>query len=35
MGDLESWMDEQFITQLWYNLGETVIVKVIRDKVTS
>ncbi|KAI7881584.1 RNA-binding domain-containing protein [Lichtheimia hyalospora FSU 10163] len=35
MGDLEPWMDEQFITQLWYNLGENVMVKVIRDKVTS
>ena len=31
MGDLEPWMDEQFITQLWYNLGENVIVKIIRD----
>ncbi|KAI8147567.1 hypothetical protein BJV82DRAFT_508257 [Fennellomyces sp. T-0311] len=35
MGDLEPWWDEQYIRQLWFNLGEKVIVKVIRDKVTS
>ncbi|KAI9257365.1 hypothetical protein BDA99DRAFT_441342 [Phascolomyces articulosus] len=35
MGDLEAWMDEQYIQQLWYNLNEKVMVKVIRDKVTS
>ncbi|KAI7858146.1 hypothetical protein BDC45DRAFT_434175 [Circinella umbellata] len=35
MGDLEPWMDEQYIQQLWYNLQEKVMVKVIRDKVTS
>ncbi|KAI9026623.1 hypothetical protein CLU79DRAFT_742620 [Phycomyces nitens] len=35
MGELEPWMDEQVIRQLWFNLNEKVIVKVIRDKMTS
>ncbi|KAF7724282.1 hypothetical protein EC973_001183 [Apophysomyces ossiformis] len=35
MGDLEAWMDEPYIRNLWYNLGEQVIVKLIRDKKTG
>ncbi|KAI9492447.1 hypothetical protein BDB00DRAFT_765354 [Zychaea mexicana] len=35
MGELEPWMDEQYIRQLWFNLNEKVMVKVIRDKVTG
>ncbi|KAI9274663.1 hypothetical protein BDA99DRAFT_431998 [Phascolomyces articulosus] len=35
MGELEPWMDEQYIRQLWFNLNEKVLVKVIRDKVTG
>ncbi|KAI9366865.1 hypothetical protein DFJ73DRAFT_6181 [Zopfochytrium polystomum] len=35
MGDLEPWMDENFIKQLWYSLGENVTVKMIRDKATG
>ncbi|KAG2229579.1 hypothetical protein BDF21DRAFT_383431 [Thamnidium elegans] len=35
MGELESWMDEQYIQQLWFNLNEKVMVKVIRDKITG
>ncbi|KAL0095022.1 hypothetical protein F4703DRAFT_1788694 [Phycomyces blakesleeanus] len=35
MGELEPWMDEQVIRQLWFNLNEKVMVKVIRDKMTS
>lgn len=34
MGELEPWMDEQFITRLWFSLNTNVIVKVIRDKIT-
>lgn len=35
MGDLESWMDENFLKSVWYNLGEQVNVKIIRDKITG
>ncbi|KAJ1559276.1 hypothetical protein HK405_011288 [Cladochytrium tenue] len=35
MGDLEPWMDENYIKQLWYSLGENVTVKMIRDKSTG
>ncbi|KAI9330344.1 hypothetical protein DFJ73DRAFT_90240 [Zopfochytrium polystomum] len=35
MGDLEPWMDENFIKQLWYSMGENVTVKMIRDKATG
>ncbi|RCH93257.1 hypothetical protein CU097_012898 [Rhizopus azygosporus] len=36
MGDLESWMDEEYIQQLWFNyLGIHVPVKLIRDKKTT
>lgn len=32
MGELEPWIDENFIRSVWYNLGEQVNVKMIRDK---
>ncbi|ORX60611.1 RNA-binding domain-containing protein [Hesseltinella vesiculosa] len=35
MGDLEPWMDEPFLRQLWTSIGEAVIVKLIRDKRTN
>ncbi|KAI9356264.1 hypothetical protein DFJ73DRAFT_623217 [Zopfochytrium polystomum] len=35
MGDLEPWMDENYIKQLWFSLGENVTVKMIRDKNTG
>ncbi|KAI9323846.1 hypothetical protein BX666DRAFT_1846616 [Dichotomocladium elegans] len=35
MGELEPWMDEQYLQQLWFNLNEKVLVKVIRDKVSG
>lgn len=34
MGDLEPWMDEQYISRIWFHLNANVIVKVIRDKLT-
>lgn len=34
MGELEPWMDEQYIQRLWFSLNAQVIVKVIRDKTT-
>ncbi|KAG2222341.1 hypothetical protein INT45_009814 [Circinella minor] len=35
MGDLEPWMDENYIRQVWLALGENVVVKLIRDKRTG
>ncbi|KAJ3152119.1 hypothetical protein HDU86_005964 [Geranomyces michiganensis] len=35
MGDLEPWMDENYIRQLWVSMGEVVNVKMIRDKVSN
>jgi hypothetical protein len=32
MGELEPWMDENFIKGIYASHGETVNVKVIRDK---
>jgi len=34
-GELESWMDEHFIGQIWASLGYPVTVRLIRDKVTG
>lgn len=34
-GDLEPWMDELYVKQLWFSLGEDVQVKMIRDKYTG
>ncbi|CAG8825963.1 2024_t:CDS:2, partial [Racocetra persica] len=35
MGELEPWMDESYVRQIWYQLGENVNVKFIRDKFTG
>ncbi|KAF9101086.1 hypothetical protein BGX27_000113 [Mortierella sp. AM989] len=35
MGELEPWMDENWIRGAWYNAGEQVAVKMIRDKYTG
>lgn len=35
MGDLDPWMDETSIKQVWALLGENVVVKLIRDKRTN
>lgn len=34
MGDLDPWMDEIYIKKVWLSLGESVVVKLIRDKRT-
>ncbi|CAO3685162.1 unnamed protein product [Rhizopus stolonifer] len=35
MGDLEPWMDEEYIQSMWSSLAKTVTVKVIKDKTTG
>ena len=35
MGELEPWIDENFVRSVWYNLGEQVNVKMIRDKFSG
>ncbi|KAF9123813.1 hypothetical protein BGX30_001237 [Mortierella sp. GBA39] len=35
MGELEPWMDENWIRGAWYSAGEQVSVKMIRDKFTG
>lgn len=35
MGDLEPWMDENYLKQLWYSMGEVVQIKSIRDKISG
>ncbi|KAJ1975078.1 hypothetical protein H4R34_004472 [Dimargaris verticillata] len=35
MGDLEPWMDENYLRQTWYNLGEQVDVKMIYNRSTN
>ncbi len=35
MGDLDPWMDEQYVKQVWANYGEQVNVKIIRDRFTG
>ncbi|KAI9096257.1 hypothetical protein DFS34DRAFT_581585 [Phlyctochytrium arcticum] len=35
MGELEPWMDENYIRELWRRLGENVNVKMIRDKFSG
>jgi len=35
MGELEPWVDENFIRSLWFGMGEQVNVKMIRDKFTG
>lgn len=35
MGELEPWIDENFIRSVWFGMGETVNVKMIRDKFSG
>lgn len=35
MGELEPWIDENFVRSVWYNMGEQVNVKMIRDKFSG
>ncbi|KAG0235043.1 tRNA selenocysteine 1-associated protein 1 [Actinomortierella wolfii] len=35
MGELEPWMDENWIRSAWYSAGEQVNIKMIRDKFTG
>ena len=35
MGDLELWYDEVFIKQIWFQYGQVIEVKLIRDKLTN
>lgn len=35
MGELEPWIDENFVRNLWYQMGEQVNVKMIRDKFSG
>jgi hypothetical protein len=35
MGELEPWIDENFVRSVWYNMGEQVSVKMIRDKFSG
>lgn len=35
MGELDPWMDENFVRSVWYNMGESVNVKMIRDKFSG
>ncbi|KAJ1741666.1 hypothetical protein LPJ78_002108 [Coemansia sp. RSA 989] len=35
MGDIEPWMDEECIRQIWAHVGESVSVKMIRDRLTG
>ena len=35
MGDLEAWMDESYLKNLWFQYGETITAKIIRDKNTG
>ncbi|KAF2006518.1 RNA-binding domain-containing protein [Amniculicola lignicola CBS 123094] len=35
MGELEPWIDENFVRSIWFNMGEQVNVKMIRDKFSG
>lgn len=35
MGELEAWMDENFVRNIWSSMGEVVNVKMIRDKFSG
>ena len=35
MGELEPWIDENFVKSVWFNMGEHVSVKMIRDKFSG
>ena len=35
MGELEPWIDENFVRSVWYGMGYQVNVKMIRDKFSG
>jgi len=35
MGELEPWIDENFVRTLWFGMGHSVNVKMIRDKFSG
>src|SRR5262245_46547189 len=35
MGELEPWIEETYVRNIWYNMGEQVNVKMIRDKFSG
>lgn len=35
MGELEPWIDENFIRSVWFGMGYQVNVKMIRDKFSG
>ena len=35
MGELEPWIGEEFVRDTWYRMGESVNVKMIRDKFSG
>ena len=35
MGELEPWIDENFVRTLWFGMGYQVNVKMIRDKFSG
>jgi len=35
MGELEPWIDENFVRNVWFQIGENVNVKMIRDKFSG
>lgn len=35
MGELEPWIDENFVRSIWYNMGETVNVFVLTGPVPT
>lgn len=35
MGELEPWVDENFVRSVWFGMGEQVNVKMIRDKFSG
>jgi len=35
MGELEPWIDENFVRSVWFGMNEQVNVKMIRDKFSG
>jgi hypothetical protein len=35
MGELEPWIDENFVRSVWFGMGYQVNVKMIRDKFSG
>jgi RNA recognition motif-containing protein len=35
VGDIEAWMDEKYVTELFSKTGQVVSVKIIKDKSTG